>query len=196
MSVKNHLKDAIDSYREQILDAIVQLQPRKPFAAMTLACCAVDLLAHTLYEPAEDNDSQRTAFERVIRDKIGYSNSGLASVIYDLRCGLVHEFRTAGSSGRVMFSNEFKKEEPLRDGDVWTVSVTDFCGKVIAAFEELFKEMTNDRSLAKSFVERAYIHVQPLTAAPEGTPRWASTVSAAASGTGWFNAAKFEPNDD
>jgi hypothetical protein len=79
------------------LDALTLLESAQPFSAITLACCATDLLAHTVYRETTGED----AFTRAVKRLDGYDGPGIPESVYELRCGLVHEFRTHGESGRI-----------------------------------------------------------------------------------------------
>lgn len=151
---------ARDIYREQVLNAIRDLVKPHAFSAVTLACCSIDLLSHTLYEPT--NESRRKSFEKTVRNRlIGYAGDGVPEAIYELRSGLVHEFQT-----KVMTAITGDRDAPpTRVNGVLVVSVRHFCDAVCNAFEHLFA--TADQHRQGAFIERAYIHVMGLPAQDE-----------------------------
>lgn len=146
------------AYRQQVLDAIKGLIHEHPFSAVTLACCAIDLLAHTLHDPPPAG--REDAFMKTVGTKLsGYGGEGIPDVIYSLRCGLVHEYRTKGEVAHAALSGEFMGE-PRREGSVVIVSARHFCEAVCTAFERLFR--TKDLTQQRAFIARAFIHVMEL----------------------------------
>ena len=160
--MENKFERACDAYRTQVLDAIRALIVPHPFSAVTLACCAVDLLSHTIHEPTEAN--RQTAFMKTVKTKLaGYSGEGVPEAIYELRCGLVHEYRTKGETIHVGITGEGDGEPTIVEGAL-VVSVSDFCEAVCRAFERFFE--TQDKRQQASFTDRAFIHVMEMPRQP------------------------------
>jgi hypothetical protein len=147
--------EACTMYRQQVLDALRLLEEPHPFSAVTLACCAIDLLAHTVHRETTGED----AFARAVKRMEGYDGAGIPELVYELRCGLVHEFRTHGELGRIAITGGSARE-PYRTNGVLVIEVGHFCKAVRESFENLFK--TEDAALQRAFIDRAFIHVMEL----------------------------------
>lgn len=158
---------ARDLYRAHILAAISDLEETRPFAAVTLACCAVDLLAHTLHSP-QGKREREDAFKKTVYKKLdGYKNEAFLDRLYALRCGLVHEFRTLGNySGDVYLTAGLGASQLI--GDRLHLDVGHFCGAARQAFERFF--ISADDKQRRAFTSRAFIHViEPAPCMSSGT---------------------------
>jgi hypothetical protein len=155
MATVDRFTTAVNAYREQALNAITLLERPHPFAAMTLACCALDLLSHSLHNPQYD---QREAdYVRTVRRMDGYKQKETAEQIYYLRCGLVHEFRTGDAYQHISVTADVNEPPQWQSGTL-LVSVPHFCKSVRATFERFFKNATPAER--DSFADRAFIYVR------------------------------------
>lgn len=155
----NKFKTTCDAYRVQSLDAISALIDKHPFSAMTLACCAIDLLSHTLQDPPPDG--REKAFTTTVSARMdGYGGEGIADAVYELRCGLVHEYRTAGDVAHVGISSQFNDVPRRGQSDVLIISVEHFCNAVCTAFEDFFRSQSDTQQ--RRFIDRAFIHVTEM----------------------------------
>lgn len=188
-NMERKFEHACAAYREQFLDAIVATKEEQAFGAVTLACCAIDLLSHTLYEPR--GKSQRAdCFKKTVRKKLGgYKDDAFADRLYGLRCGLVHEFRTHSDSGRVYLTANIGEPQfkgASDGGDYLLVDAAHFCDAVIKAFQKFFTDA--GCSEQRRFIERAFIEVinPPVSGFTEGAVPGGdvSTDTLPASGTG------------
>jgi hypothetical protein len=157
VSLDRRFMIAADTYRGAVLDVIRDVERVSAFAATTLACCSVDLLSHTLNNPTRETFEE--SYKNTVLNWIqGYGTGKLAQVVYDLRCGLVHEFRTAipGGGGNALLSDRFDGEPFIYRGDT-IISTKHFCREVREAFERFFS--TSDALQRRAFVDRAYIFI-------------------------------------
>lgn len=158
MAAGDRFTQAANAYRQQTLNAIASLERQHPFAALTLACCALDLLSHSLHNP--DNEDRADAYVRTVRRMDGYKLKATAQYVYYLRCGLVHEFRTAGDENQHISVTAEIDVAPLWDGGTLLISVSDFCRSVRDTFERFFLNST--AAERQSFAQRAFIYVTPI----------------------------------
>lgn len=147
-----------DGYIDQMLDGITALQSAHPFAAVTLACCSIDLLSHVLYDPPTNDTG--SAFEKTVNSKLpGYRDFG--DPILQLRNGMVHEFQTGSNGIAVHISGELGvSAPPKRDGDDILISVAHFLAAVRTMFNDFFENA--DDLQKRRFCDRALIHVARL----------------------------------
>jgi hypothetical protein len=145
---------------------MLELSKTAGFSAVTLACCAIDLLTHTYYNPI--SNKREDSFVKTVRKKLSeYDGDGKPERIYELRCGLVHEFRTHGATGQVYLTKDIGVPDFVNTGisDYMRVDVDHFCRAVYGGFEKLF--LTKDDTIKRRFVDKAYITViQPQIVAP------------------------------
>jgi hypothetical protein len=145
-------------YKKQILDGIDALEAHHPFGAVTLACCAIDLLSHVLYQPSpsETGESFRETVEKKLPGYGPYADS-----ILELRNGMVHTFRTGNRYLPAHLSAELSASEgPKKCEDHILVSVP----HLLEAVRRMFREFFEDAQPAEKsrFVDCAFIHVRVL----------------------------------
>lgn len=162
MAQNDRFGKAVEAYRQQTLDAITLLERDHPFAALTLACCALDLLSHSLHNPDDREAERADAYLRTVRRMDGYDiEDATAQYIYYLRCGLVHEFRTAGKHDYQHISVTAQVDAaPHWEAGTVLISVPHFCRSVRDTFERFFVEAS--AAERRSFTDRTFIHVTPL----------------------------------
>jgi hypothetical protein len=166
MTADERFERAVQTYRVQVLEAIDCLRTRRSFAAVTLACCAIDLLTHVYCNPSDETWGKE--FKKTVRKKlIGYSDEDIPELLCDLRCGLVHEFRTGSryEDGTDLFLSDHFNEPPRRDTGKVVFSVQHLCDAVREAFEKLFQ--SGDGDLRKRFYERVNFIVVEVDASSD-----------------------------
>jgi hypothetical protein len=198
---------ATERYRVMMLDAVDCLSGDFPFAAVMLACCAIDHLAHgyhvDLGQKATEDD-----FKSVVRMLPGYNSERIAEAIYQyLRSGLVHEFRTGSRDPQmddgVLISSEYEGA-PIVDDNTVLVSVNDLVTKVRAQFEAFAAGATT--SQRDRFVKRSFLYAAKPKLVTGATPSISDTepfsrsisqksvrtdtVPATGSGAGYYYAGK------
>lgn len=158
MATIDRFSAAVIAYRQQTLDAIALLERAHPFAALTLACCALDLLSHSLYNPGDKE--RENAYIRTVRRMEDYKREATAQYVYYLRCGLVHEFRTGGDEDEHISVTVEVDTAPQWDSGTLLISVPHFCRSVRDTFERFFINATAVER--QSFAQRAFIYVTPI----------------------------------
>lgn len=170
---------------------MVDLCALHPYAAMTIGCCAIDLLANVLYTPAVGDIS--AAIEKTVGKRLsGYRDVAVAVVA--LRNGLVHRFQTGNEEVHVAISAQLPATEgPMSDRETghYLFSVLHFTRAVYAMWLAFFTNATIPEKrafvdLATVYIESIPSHLLGANLAPgilPGTTFAASTNTVAASGS-------------
>jgi hypothetical protein len=175
MGNEERFQSAVETYRGAILEPMAELIDKSPFAAATLALCAVDLLSHVLHNPGTKPGTVERAYIQTASERFHFTEP-FDRALWELRCGLVHEFRTGSVADPSLLSPD--AGEPRMEGNFRIIPVRTLCNSVKEAFDAFTSEATE--SQRSSFIERTEVFVKQV---PAVAGMDSSVVAASASGT-------------